>query len=58
MNDADKLRDIQNRLRAISSELGLLKGNFEDDDNLDASDATETAQDRVDDAIDAIGKVF
>lgn len=58
MNDADKLRDIQNRLRTISSELGLLKVNFEDDENLDASDATEEAQDRVDDAIAAIGKVF
>lgn len=51
MTSTAKIEELQAKLRLISSALGMLKGDLEDEGCEVASEATEQAQDAVDDAI-------
>lgn len=58
MSNADKLAILRDQLANISSELGLLKGGFEDDGDDATSETVEQAQDDVDNALAKIRSVF
>lgn len=49
-----KLSLLEDKLRSISSDLGLLKGAFEDDGADEASHEVEQAQDAVDGALQSL----